>query len=112
VLHGVNRRFGRWNDRPPVSRPYDPSVTPTLIAVVLGAGLLALLPVRRLAERTPDRAIVSLYFVTLWIVLAAAILVPPIRRLAIPVAIVLALAPWLSLRASLDRLLRRAPRDR
>jgi hypothetical protein len=25
---------------------------------------------------------------------------------------VLALAPWLSLRASLDRLLRRAPRDR
>jgi hypothetical protein len=82
-------------------------VTPTVIALVLGTGLLALLPVRRLAERTPDRLAVTLYFVTLWIVLAAAIALPPTRRLAIPLALVLAIAPWVTLREGIDRLLGR-----
>lgn len=87
-------------------------MTPTLIALVLGTGLLALLPVRRLAERTPDRLLVTLYFVTLWIVLAAAIALPSMRRLAIPLALLLAIAPWVTLRDGIDRLLGRPRRER
>ena len=93
-------------------RPYDPPVTPALIAIVLGTALLALLPTRRLAQRTEDRWIVLAYYLALWMLIAAVALVPGARRLAIPLALLLAILPWLTIRAGLDRLLGRPARVR
>jgi hypothetical protein len=86
-------------------------VTPLVIAILLAAGLLALLPTRRLATRTDDRWIVAGWYVALWATLVALALIPSLRRFAIPVALVLAIGPWLTLRAGIERLLGRPPRD-
>jgi hypothetical protein len=88
------------------------AMTPFLIAIVLGAGLLALVPTMQLARRTDDRWVLTGYFIGLWLILAALAAVPPVRRFAIPLAIILAIAPWLTLRAGIDRLLGRRPRER
>ena len=82
-------------------------MTPLLITIVLGTGLLALLPTRRLAERTRDPWALGGYFVVLWLTLAVVLAVPALRRLAIPLAVVLAVAPFLTLRAGIDRVLGR-----
>ena len=82
-------------------------MTPLLITIVLGTGLLALLPTRRLAERTRDPWALGAYFVVLWLVLAVVVAVPLLRRLAIPLALALAVAPFVKLRAGIDRLLGR-----
>jgi len=92
--------------------PYDPAVTPALIATVLGTGLLALIPTWRLAQRHAGRWVVAGYFLVVWLLLAVAVVAPGARRVAIPVLLVLAIAPWLTLRAGLDRVLGRRPRDR
>jgi hypothetical protein len=88
------------------------AMTPFLIAVVLGAGLLALLPTMQLARRTSDRSVLTGYLVALWLTLAVVAAAPGLRRFAIPLAIILAIAPWLTLRAGLERLLRRRARPR
>ena len=99
----------------PRIRPYDPPVSPILIAAVLGAGLLALLPTRRLAQRSSDGWVVTGYYMALWLLLIAIVFVPPIRRLAIPLALLIAVAPWLTIRDGLRRVFglsrpaRRAP---
>jgi hypothetical protein len=85
---------------------------PVLIAVVLLTGLLALLPTMRLARRTTDRAVLTLYLVALWVTLAVVAGVPGARRFAAPLAIALAIAPWITLRSGIDRLLGRSSRDR
>jgi hypothetical protein len=85
-------------------------VTPALIAMVLGTGLLALIPVTRLARRDVDRWVVAIYYVALWLLLLAAALVPGVRRLAIPALLVLAVVPWLSVPAAVARLLGRGGR--
>ena len=82
-------------------------MTPILIAIVLGTGLLALLPTRRLAERTRDLWLVGGYFVVLWVTLAVIVAVPTLRRLAIPLAVALSVAPFVTLRGSINRLLGR-----
>ena len=90
-------------------------MTPTLIAIVLGAGLLALVPTRRVAERTDHRWAVAAWWLGLWLLLIAIVVVPPLRRIAVPVAIVLAVAPWLNLPDAVTRFLgvsRRRPPPR
>lgn len=87
-------------------------MTPILIAIVLGTGLLALLPTLRLARRTADGWMLAVYFATLWLTFAAVAGVPGLRRITIPLAIVLAIAPWLTIRAGIDRLLGRPPSER
>ena len=95
-------------DRPPGTNraaPYDRRVTPLVITIVLGTGLLALLPTRRLSQRAPEGWVLTLYYLVLWGLLLLAVAVPSIRRLAIPVLVLLAVTPWLSLPSGLDRLL-------
>jgi len=96
----------------PSRRPYDPAVTPALIAIVLGTGLLALIPTRRLAQGSAGSWLIATYYLAVWLLLIAAVMAPGVRRLALPVLLVLAIAPWLTLRAGLERLLRRPPRER
>ncbi len=80
-------------------------MTPELIAVVLGTGLLALVPARRVAERPAAGWTVAAWWVALWLTLIAVIAAPPLRRLAIPLAVVLVVGPWLAIPAPLARLL-------
>jgi hypothetical protein len=82
-------------------------VTPALVALVLGTGLLALIPTRRLARTTTDRWVIAAYYVVVWLLLVGAVLAPGLRRLAVPLLLVLAIAPWLSLRGAWDRLVGR-----
>jgi len=83
---------------------------PVLIAIVLGAGLLALIPTRRVAERTGERWLVAAYWIGLWLLLVALVLAPPLRRIGIPLAIALAIGPWLVLPTGLGQLLGRPGR--
>lgn len=94
----------------PEAQPYDPPVTPFLLAVLLATGLLALVPTRRLAARSADGWLVGGYYAALWLVLLVLVLAPPLRRLAVPVALLLAVAPWMDVRAGLARLLGRPAR--
>jgi hypothetical protein len=92
-------------------RPYHRPVTLALAVILFAAALVALLPTRRLAERTGDRGILVAYYVAMWLLIAGVVLVPGVRRIGIPIALVLAIAPWVTLRDGVDRLLGRPPRE-
>ena len=87
-------------------------MTPALIALVLATGLLALVPTRRLAQRAASPALVTGWYLVTWALLAALVLVPAIARIAIPLLIVLLVAPWIDVRAGIARLLGRPGRVR
>jgi hypothetical protein len=87
-------------------------VTPLVITIVLGTGLLALLPTRRLSQRAPEGWLLTLYYLVLWGLLLLSIAVPPMRRLAVPVLVMVAIAPWLSLPGGLDAIRQRWLRGR
>ena len=92
--------------------PYDPAVTPALVGLVLAAGLLALVPVRRLAQRSGSLGLVSGWYLATWALLVGPVLVPPLARIAIPLLVVLVVAPWIDVRAGVDRLLGRRGKAR
>ena len=54
-------RTGIGQTAQPSVRPYDLAMNPLVIAVLLGTGLVALLPTRRLAERAHSSWIVLIY---------------------------------------------------
>ncbi len=87
-------------------------MNPALVLIVLGMGLLALVPARRLAERSGARGVVTVYFVGLWLLLLAVAAAPPTRRLAVPLAIALVVLPWIQLPTPIARILGLEPRDR
>ena len=82
-------------------------MNPLVITILLGTGLLALLPTRRLSQRSSEGWLVALYYLALWALLLLVIAVPPLRRLAIPVLLLLAIAPWLSLPEGIESVRRR-----
>jgi hypothetical protein len=85
---------------------------PIIIAVLLGAGLVALIPTRRLADRTADRWLVLAYYIALWLLLMTIVGAPGLRRFSVPLALLLAIAPFVTFRAGLDRLLGRRGDER
>jgi hypothetical protein len=87
-------------------------VTPALIAVLLATGLLALLPTWRLAQRSTGPWLVATWYLATWVLLVGLFLAPGLARLTIPLLLVLAAAPWIDVRAGVDRLLGRPPRVR
>jgi hypothetical protein len=87
-------------------------VTPALIAIVLATGLLALVPTWRLAKRSTSLGVVASWYVATWVLLAGLVVVPGLARIAIPLLVVLAIAPWIDVRAGIDRLLGRPARVR
>jgi hypothetical protein len=80
---------------------------PVLLAMVLGTGLLALIPVRRLARRTGSRWLIGGWYAATWLALLATLLVPGVRRWVVPLLVVLAIAPWLELPPVVARLVAR-----
>ena len=87
-------------------------MTPLLIAIVLVTGLLALVPTWRLAQRSASRWLVTGWYLATWALLVGLVLVPPLRRIAVPLLVVLAVAPWIDVRGAIDRLLGRPRRLR
>lgn len=87
-------------------------MTPALIALVLGSGVLALLPAWRLGQRTNSLGLVTAWYVATWALLAGLVLAPALARIAVPLLVVLAVAPWIDVRAGMGRLLGRPARAR
>ncbi len=87
-------------------------MTPALIALVLATGLLALVPTRRLAQRSASLGLVTGWYLSTFALLAGLELVPPLARVAIPLLLVLVVAPWIDVRAGIDRLLGRPAKVR
>jgi hypothetical protein len=88
---------------------------PALLAIVLATGLLALVPTRRVFLAGWSQAAVAAYFLALWVGSAAIALAPGGARFLVPIVLVAYLAPFVTLRAGVDRLLGRprppAPRN-
>lgn len=83
-----------------------------MIAIVLGAGMMALLPTVRLSRGNVSTSTLRLYFLATWLLLATVLLVPATARFGVPPLVVLVVAPWLDLRGGLGRLLGRRPSGR
>jgi hypothetical protein len=87
---------------------------PALLALVLVTWLLALVPTRRTVLAGWSQAAVAAYFLALWAG-SVAIAVAPGARFLVPMVLVAYLAPFVTLRAGVDRLLGRprppAPRN-
>jgi hypothetical protein len=88
---------------------------PALLAIVLVTGLLALVPTRRVHLAGWSQAAVGAYFLALWIGAAVIAWAPGTARFLVPIVLVAYLAPFVTLRAGVDRLLGRprppAPRN-
>jgi hypothetical protein len=87
-------------------------VTPALIALVLATGLLALVPTWRLARRSSSLGLVTGWYLVTWALLAGLVVAPGLARIAIPLLVVLVVAPWMDVRAAIGRLLGRPARVR
>jgi hypothetical protein len=88
-------------------------MAPGPLALVLVIGLLALVPTRRLHRFGWSAGTVGVYFVALWILGVVAASGGP-GRILVPVLLVAWLAPFVTVRDGLDRLLGRrsaAPRN-
>ncbi len=79
------------------------------LAVLLA--ILAFIPARRLAVRGASGVTVAGYFLCLWLLSLAIVAVPGRSRLLVPVVVILAIVPFVTLRAGLDRLLGRPVRE-
>ena len=87
-------------------------MTPTLIGLVLVAGMVALVPTWRLAQRSSSVGLLTGWFLATWMLLVGLVVAPPIARIAVPLLVVLAVAPWIDLRAGIARLLGRPAHTR
>jgi hypothetical protein len=81
------------------------------MALALLLAILAFIPARRLAVRGASGVTVAGYFLALWLLSLAIVALPGRSRLLVPVVVILAIVPFVTLRAGLDRLLGRPVRE-
>lgn len=84
-------------------------MSPVTIALGGLVGLLVLLPTRRLQLAGATRNVLAAYFVTVWALGVLVAVVPIPARLLIPILLIAYIAPFVTLRDGLDRLLGRPP---
>lgn len=87
-------------------------MSPTTLALVGLVALLVLIPTRRLQLAGWRRESLATYFVAVWLLGAAVAAMPSPARFLIPLLLVAYLAPFVTLRDGLDRLLGRPRVDR
>jgi len=87
-------------------------VSPTTLLLVGIVALLVLLPTRRLQLAGWSRQNLTLYFLGMWALGALVAALPAPARFLIPILLVAYLAPFVTLREGLDRLMGRPPRSR
>lgn len=84
-----------------------PAMPPTLIALVLVSALLVLIPTRRLHLAGWSQSVVGAYFLAMWLATVALAWAPGATRFLVPILVAAYLAPFVTLRAGVDRLLGR-----
>ena len=84
-------------------------MSPTTIALVGLVALLVLLPTRRLQLAGWSRQSLTTYFLAVWLLGSLVAALPSPARFLVPVLIVVYLAPFVTLRDGLNRLLGRPP---
>ena len=84
-------------------------MSPTTLLLVLLVALLVLLPTRRLQLAGWKRENLTLYFLVVWALGALVAAVPAPARFLIPILLVAYLAPFVTLRDGINRLLGRPP---
>lgn len=82
-------------------------MSPTTIALVGLVALLVLIPTRRLQLAGWRRESLTAYFLAVWLLGALVAAMPAPARFLVPILIVAYLAPFVTLRDGLDRLLGR-----
>jgi hypothetical protein len=82
---------------------------PGLLALVLVLGVLALVPARRLARLGWSRGSVGTYFLALWAMGFAVATAPGGARILVPLLLVVWIAPFVTWRTAIDRMLGRPP---
>ncbi|HSO30504.1 MAG TPA: hypothetical protein VLS28_11425 [Candidatus Sulfomarinibacteraceae bacterium] len=87
-------------------------MSPTTIALVGLVALLVLIPTRRLQLAGWRRESLTAYYLTVWLLGAVVAAMPSPARFLIPLLLVAYLAPFVTLRDGLDRLLGRPRVDR
>jgi len=85
-------------------------MSPLTIALVGLVALLVLIPTRRLQLAGFRREWLTTYFLSLWLLGALVAAMPAPARFLVPILLVAYLAPFLTLRDGLDRLLGRPRR--
>ena len=86
-------------------------MSPTTLLLVLLVALLVLIPTRRLQLAGWSRQNLTLYFLVMWALGALVAALPAPARFLIPILLVAYLAPFVTLREGLDRLMSRPPRS-
>ena len=100
-------------DRHPSRSPRTiPAMSPTTLALVGLVALLVLIPTRRLQLAGWRRESLTTYFLAVWLMGVAVAAMPAPARFLIPLLLVAYLAPFVTLRDGLDRLLGRPRVDR
>lgn len=84
-------------------------MSPVTIALGGLVALLVLLPTRRLQLAGRTRNALAVYFVIVWALGVLVAVVPVPARLLIPILLIAYIAPFVTLRDGLDRLLGRPP---
>jgi hypothetical protein len=87
-------------------------MSPGTILLVGLVALLVLIPTRRLQLAGWRRESLALYFLGMWLLGAVVAALPAPARFLIPILLVAYLAPFVTLREGIDRLLGRRPRPR
>lgn len=87
-------------------------MSPTTIALIGLVALLVLIPTRRLQLAGWSRQSLTAYFVAVWFLGALVAAVPGPARFLVPILLVAYLAPFVTLRDGLGRLLGRPPAAR
>lgn len=80
---------------------------PAFLALLLALALLALIPTRRLFVRGARTATLSAYYLLVLLTTLAVTLAPARGRLLVPIVLLLYVAPFVTFRNGLDRLLGR-----
>jgi hypothetical protein len=89
---------------------YDPGMSPVILAIGLVIAGLVLIPTRRLQLGGWSRDALTTYFVVVWLLGVTVALIPAPTRFLLPVLLIAYLAPFVTLRAGLARLLGRPVR--
>ena len=98
----------RQPERARGGRPYHRRVvSPFVLAAALVVGFLALAPARRLFLAGRSSGFVTAYFLSLWLLGLLAVLSRGGARVVLPLIVVLYIAPFITWRAGIDRLLGR-----
>lgn len=97
-------RRGHGGPSPRVAA-YDQGVPAVSLAIAFAVALVVLIPTRRLRLAGWSRAALTAYFLAVWLLGFAVAVVPAPARFLVPVLLVAYLAPFVTIRAGIDRLL-------